>query len=87
MASRFTLFSKQKGLTPFGLPVAKDRIEAVFKESVIVTNDQLNKLLFFISASKRSLRKLKLVLGLKTGLAGLLPLVIGFNLKSLSDRK
>jgi hypothetical protein len=52
-----------------------------------MTNDQLNKILSFIHASKETLRKLKLGLGLKTGLAGLLLLVIGFNLKSLSDRK
>ena len=52
-----------------------------------MTNDQLNKNLSLLHASKETLRKVKLGNGLKTALAGLLLLVIGFNLKSLSDRK
>ena len=45
-----------------------------------MTNDQLNKILSFIHASKETLRKLKLGFGLKIGLAGLMLLVIGYNL-------
>jgi hypothetical protein len=52
-----------------------------------MTNYQVNNILSFLNASKETLRKLKLGNGLKTALAGLLLLVIGFNLKSLSDRK
>jgi regulator of protease activity HflC (stomatin/prohibitin superfamily) len=45
-----------------------------------VTNDQLNKILSFIHAFKQSLGKLKLGIGLKIGLAGLVLFIIGFNL-------
>jgi hypothetical protein len=52
-----------------------------------MTNNRLNNILSFLHASKETLRKLKLEIGLKMGLAGLLLLIIGFNLKSLSGGK
>ena len=45
-----------------------------------MTNDQLEKILSFIHASKEMLRKLKLGFGLKAGLAVLVLIVIGYNM-------
>ncbi len=45
-----------------------------------MTNDQLNKILSYIHASKEMLRKLKLANGLKIGLVALVLLVIAYNM-------